>query len=209
MCRNLTLTPSTDTTELASRHRQQDAASVGNMSKVSQDPQTGSFRQSLALAGLAGLFLLVGTLAGGWISSKSSRDATNRELAYKSEGERRVAMGSARLLVRELGDAITYDQALLDANKWLAVNTRRVRIKIDDADLKQVAEQVSGDEWGELLVAMGDANTVALMIRNNFPSRGDYGRRLTGAERSQLEKSMATMQTGIRALAVVAHAPPP
>jgi hypothetical protein len=76
-------------------------------------------------------------------------------------------------------------------------------------DLRLVASHVTGDEWGDLLVAMEDAQTVANQMRARVPAGRAIGRQLGPDELAALAHDEDMIQRGIHALNEVAKAPPP
>ena len=140
-------------------------------------PASHDWRGWIVPALVTGAFAVGGAIGGSAIANHGAVAVQRAQSEHDRESERRHAKGSARLLVYEILIAITYTHAMQERGRWLRAGAERVPITIPPDDLRLVASYVTGDEWGELLVAMGAAlfvgNLMALLRRRAAEPAGD------------------------------------
>jgi hypothetical protein len=169
--------------------------------------RTSYIDRAIIAAVVTGILVIIGAVVGGKVSNSGAKQVEKARIAFERTQEQRSARGAGRLLVRELTIPITYVQAMLDMDRWMRTDRKRFRIDMRPEDMKSIAASVTGDEWGYIIVALGDAESVDLLMANRVKLGHQLGRHLSEAERLRLEKNMGTLQQAIRALADVANAP--
>jgi hypothetical protein len=156
-----------------------------------------------------GAFAVAGAAVASLLANHGSLAVQKAQIAAQRHDERVQAMGAARLLVSELTVALSYAANMQRAGRWVRAGVDRVPVAMRPEDLRLVASQVTGDEWGELLVAMEDAQTVANQMRARVPVGRAVGRPLGPEELAALAHDEDMFQRGIHALNDVAKAPSP
>lgn len=163
----------------------------------------------MATALIAGFFAIAGGVAATLLANEGALKVVRGQADEVKRREQAHSLGAARVLVLELGVAVTYVATIRREGRWRRIGAERVPIEVPTADLRRIASTVTGEEWGDLIVAIENAQTVSNQMRLRVQPGRDVGPRLTEQEVGWLTHQEEMLQRGVRALGTIADAPPP
>jgi hypothetical protein len=175
---------------------------------VTSAPEPTVGRRWLLPTVIGSVIALVAALTAAVVANHGAEAVQHGQAAESRRLESVHALGASRVLVLEIATAITYSHRLQIVGRWFSLGADRVPVDMAPGDLQLVAAHVTGDQWGNLLVAIADSQTVANQMRERGPQNDGLGRPIGPQEAMSLARDEEMMQRGIRALDKVAQAPP-